>query len=91
MCVLSNTIDLYNACHKHHALLPPSYTPGYYRHFTTTALCSSELGGEANFGSLWRKVWIAPPNKDEIVAICSQAAGPRVQRRAIRALLETCR
>ncbi len=58
---------------------------------TAVSCISSRLGGEANFGSLWRKVWIAPPTKEEIVGICSQAAGPSVQQRAIRALLETCR
>ncbi len=36
-------------------------------------------------------MWIAPSTKEEIVAICSQAAGPRVHERAIRALLETYR
>ncbi len=36
-------------------------------------------------------MWIAPCTTEEIVAICSQAAGPRVCERAIHALLETCR
>ncbi len=52
---------------------------------------SSRYDVEANFGSIWRKVWITPPTKEEVVTICSHAAGPRVPQRAIHALLETCR